>query len=148
MTWDALRDGMGDTGQHPLYRSHESRRAYPRVRLRMPVRIGLSGGRVVCADIYNMSPDGIQVRCDRHTALGIHPDARPVAPGAGPTVLVALRLRSGRDVHTIVVHCRLGYLLPQGPDEVILGLQFQELLPAQREAIDAVLAASLEPADR
>ncbi len=138
-------DSLEDTGRHPLYRSFESRRAYPRVRLRMPVRIGLKGGRVVCANIYNMSPDGIQIRCDRATARSIHPAGKKLREGAGPEVMVAMRLKAGGDLRTHMVRCRLSYILPQDTDVVVMGFEFREVLPAQREAIDAVLGASLEP---
>ena len=51
---------LDDTGHHPMYRDLESRRAYPRVNLPMPVQVGLPGGKVAVAHIYNLSPDGIQ----------------------------------------------------------------------------------------
>lgn len=140
-----VRAALDETGQHPLYRVHESRRGYPRVRLRMPVQVGLAGGRVVVARIYNLSPDGIQIRCDRLTAASIAPDTRRIAPGRGPEVLVVMRLTTGQDTRSHVIRCRLSYALPESADEVIMGLSFQELLPEQREAIDAALGASLEP---
>lgn len=145
MNDEAGSQGLEQTGQHPLYQIHEARRGYPRVKLRMPVQVGLAGGRVVIARIYNMSPDGIQIRCDRATAASILPDSSRLTAGRGPEVLVVMRLTSGRDTRSHVIRCRLGYALPERSNEVIMGLAFQELLPEQREAIDAMLGASLEP---
>jgi len=146
MSEEREREDLAETGRHPLYRGLQARRGYPRVKLSMPVQIGLPGGRVVCARVYNLSPDGLQVRCDPETAHQVHPQARPVADGTGPEVLVVLRTRDGNDMRTQVVRCRLTYVLPESRSEIILGFSFLHLLPAQRFAIDALLAASLEPA--
>jgi hypothetical protein len=147
MNDERMLHSLDDTGRHPLYQVHESRRGYPRVKLRMPVQIGLAGGRVVIARIYNMSPDGVQIRCDRATAASILPDTSRLKPGEGPELLLVMRLTLGQDTRSHVIRCRLSYALPESAAEVIMGLTFQELLPAQREAIDAALGASLEPRD-
>jgi hypothetical protein len=136
---------LDETGSHPLYSKLEQRRAFPRVRLRIPVQIGLPGGQVACARIYNLSPDGIQVRCDPITARRIHPSGETISDGSGPKVQVAIRLKRGADVHTHVLKCKVFYLLPESPREFIIGLEFEELDSAQRDALDTLMSASLEP---
>lgn len=136
---------LAQTGKHPRYREMESRRAYPRMLLSQPVQIGLSGGRVACARIYNLSPEGMQIRCEPDAALAINPEGRAISPGQGPQVLVAVRLNCGTDMRTHVIRCRVSYVLPESPHEVIMGMSFEELLPSQREAIDSVLTASMRP---
>jgi hypothetical protein len=37
------------------------------------------------------------------------------------------------------------YLLPETPEEVIIGLEFEELNATQRDVIDSLMSASLEP---
>jgi hypothetical protein len=145
MQGEQCADDLAQTGKHPLYQQLESRRAYPRLQLRLPVQIGLTGGQVVCARIYNLSPDGMQIRCDPGAALVINPSGRAISPGNGPEVLVAMRLHHGPDMRTQVIRCRVSYVLPESPKEVIIGLTFEVLLAAQREAIDAALDASLMP---
>ena len=137
---------LDETGSHPLYSKLERRRAFPRVRLRIPVQIGLPGGQVACARIYNLSPDGIQVRCDPVTARRIHPSGETISDGSGPKVQVAIRLKQGSDVRTHVLKCKVFYLLPESPQEFIIGLEFEELDSAQRDALDTLMSASLEPA--
>ena len=144
MNGEPVRDPLSDTGHHPLYRGYESRRAYPRVKLRLPVQIGLPGGQVVCARIYNISPDGMQVRCSPEAALTLNPGGK-AGRGAGCELLVALRLRHHGNVRTHVLRCALTYMLPENREEVIIGLSFQSLMPEQQAAIDAVVGASLEP---
>jgi len=146
MSGNHEKDDLADTGRHPLYRGFQAQRAYPRVKLSMPVQIGLPGGRVVCARIYNLSPDGLQVRCEPQAARQIHPSGRPVGEGQGPEVLVVLRTRDGNALRTLVVRCRLTYILAESRSEIILGFNFLNLLPAQQSAVDALLAASLMPA--
>jgi len=142
----ARRDSDADhTGRHPLYRKLEDKRGYPRVKLRMPVQIGLRGGQVVCARIYNMSPDGVQVRCEPSAALLINPSGRAVGPEGGPLVQVAMRLNAGVNLNTFVVRARVSYVLPESPTEVIIGLSFEALSQDQRDAMEAALSASLIP---
>ena len=136
---------LDETGTHPLYNRLEQRRAFPRVRLRIPVQVGLAGGQVACARIYNLSPDGIQIRCDPVTAKRIHHSGKPINDGSGPKVLIALRLKHGADVRTHVLRCKVFYLLSETPREIIVGLEFEELNAAQREVIDALMSASQEP---
>ena len=138
-------DPLEDTGRHPLYKRFEARRSYPRVKLHMPVQIGLPGGRIACARVYNLSPDGLQIRCDGPTAKAIHPSGKPVKQGEEPEVLAVLRTEGGKDMRTHVLKCRMSYMLPQSRTEIIMGLIFQDLLPDQRAAIDALLCASLTP---
>ena len=57
-----------------------------------------------------------------------------------------LRAHEGNDMRTVVVRCRLTYLLAESREEIIMGFGFLNLLPAQQSAIDALLAASLVPA--
>ena len=60
--------------------------------------------------------------------------------------MVAMRLKKGADVCTLVLRCKVFYLLAETAKEIILGLEFEELDSAQRGAIDALMSASLEPA--
>jgi hypothetical protein len=145
MNDEAEFDEPAQTGQHPLYQVHEARRGYPRVKLRMPVQIGLASGRVVIARLYKLSADGIQIRCSRPTAASILPDSYRLAADTGPQLLIVMRLTAGRDTRSHVLRCRVSYALPESADEVIMGLAFLELLPEQRAAIDAMLGAGLEP---
>lgn len=135
---------LEQSGTHPLYAGVEQRRAFPRVRLSIPVRVGLRGGEVACARIYNLSPDGIQLRCDADAARRIHPSGKSITDGSGPRVLVVLRLKHGSDVRTHVLPCKVFYVLPETSQEIIIGLEFDSLKSAQRELIDAILSASLE----
>jgi hypothetical protein len=146
MKGETAGDPLDDTGHHPLYQKFECRRAHPRVKLRLPVQIGLSGGSVVCARIYNISPDGVQVRCDRATAARINPGGRAVTEGNGQELLLAVRLHHDGHMRSHVLRCRLSYMLPETEDDIIIGLNFQDLLPEQRAALDSVVGASLEPA--
>lgn len=139
------QQALAKTGTHPLYADLESRRAFPRIRLRIPLQIALPNGKIVCAQIYNLSPDGIQIRCTPETARQIHPSGKAINDGSGPEITVALRLKHGADIRTHALLCRVYYVLPETPKEIIIGLQFDSLPTAQREIIDALMSASLIP---
>jgi hypothetical protein len=85
------------------------------------------------------------VRCDPITASRIHPSGETISDGSGPKVQVAIRLKQGADVRTHVLKCKVFYLLPESPKEFIIGLEFEELDSAQRDALDTLMSASLEP---
>ena len=140
-----LPQDLDETGSHPLYGDLERRRAFPRVRLRVPVQVGLADGRVVRARIYNLSPDGIQLRCDSATAKLIHPSGKAISDSSGPKLFVALRLKHGADIRTHVLRCRVFYVLEEDLHNIIVGTMFEDLNPEHRKIIDAVMAASMEP---
>ncbi len=142
---DAGPDPASGESRRPEHHEFECRRAFPRVKLQMPVQIGLPGGEVVCARIYNITPDGLQVRCDRATARSIHPGREPPASGQEPELLVVMRLRQDDDVRTHVLRCRVRYMLAESRDEIAMGVDFLTLLPEQQAAIESVVGASLDP---
>jgi hypothetical protein len=144
---DADYDPLGQTSHNPLYRRLEAQREYPRVTLSMPVQIGLKDGKVVCARLYRLSPDGLQVRCDPAVARQIYPEGTPVVAAQAPEVTVLLRTHKGNDTQTQALPCRLTYVIADSRSEIIMGLGFVDLLPEQRRSVDAVLAASMVPAD-
>lgn len=146
---------LDEAGCQPLYSSvcgtvHgsiEKRRAFPHLRLRIPVQVGLSDGQVAVARIYDLSADSIQILCDPVTAQRIHPSCEAVDDGGGPVIPIALRLNSGADVRTQILRCKLFHFLPQSEQAVIISLHFEELNAAQRKVLDALMHATLEPSD-
>jgi hypothetical protein len=109
------------------------------------VQVGLPGGEVVCARIYNLSPDGIQLLCDTTATRCTHPSGKPIKDGSGPRIHIVLRLKHGADVRTHILPCKVFYLLPETSKQIMLGLEFDALKLAQRGVIDSILSASLEP---
>ena len=56
---DGGAPGRARSSLADVLRAFEARRKYPRVSMRLPIRIGLPGGGVVVANTHNMTPEGL-----------------------------------------------------------------------------------------
>lgn len=127
----------------------EDKRNYPRIAVNLPLRMRRAGGPVVSATAHDITPAGLQIRCDRATALVIHPAGRYVAGEPGQQVLVrfALPLRAGAAV--VDVECRLVHLsiVPDAPPErsVALGLEFERFLHEGKENLGRYIEEVMQP---
>ena len=77
------------------------------------------------------------------------PRTRKVRSGHqdGVNILSDGSTHKGNDTQTQALPCRLTYVIADSRSEIIMGLGFVDLLPEQRRSVDAVLAASMVPAD-
>ena len=135
-----------DTLVNAMERAQAARRKYPRIRMRIPVRISLPDGKVIIAHTQNMTPDGLQIRCDKTTANVVNPTGRSIPPEEHQRVMVMMRMESPAEIHSCVLRCRVSYMAMAKGDEVAFGLQFDDTSPEQQRALDTVFAHSLCPA--
>ena len=124
----------------------QTRRKYPRIRMRIPVKVSLPDGNVIIAHTQNMTPDGIQIRCDKATAGVINPTGRSVPPPEHQKVMVMMRMESPAEIHSCVLRCRLSYMAETKGEEIAFGLEFDDTSAEQQRALDTVFAHSLCPA--
>ena len=135
-----------DTLTDAMERADDARRKYPRIYMRIPVKVSLPDGNVVIAHTRNMTPDGIQIRCDKTTAGVINPTGRSVPPPEHQKVMVMMRMESAAEIHSCVLRCRLSYMAMTKDAEVAFGLRFDDASPEQQRALDTVFAHALCPA--
>lgn len=57
-----------------MYEIFEKRRHYPRLELQLPVTITGAGGKSFAGNIYDLSPDGVQVRYAVRDGINLFPD--------------------------------------------------------------------------
>jgi hypothetical protein len=123
----------------------EELRHYPRVSIEIPVAFRNSSGQHCAARLCNLSPEGLQVRCNLVTAQMIYPAGGKLNPDNQPILqATAVLPLAGGGQETLSAGVRLLYF---AVDEVhphcILGLQFLSLRPKARRIVDTFFAEQL-----
>ncbi|TFH48703.1 MAG: hypothetical protein E4H01_05830 [Lysobacterales bacterium] len=124
---------------------HRDRRALPRVTLSCPGKVILPGGDVVNVMIYDLSRDGLQIRCGKKAAHAINPSGKAVKDGAAPLeiqVLFYVPLDSGKG--RVKAKGKLMYFSLIAPDIVTLGLKFKSISSSGVEHLRSVVKSALE----
>jgi hypothetical protein len=125
--------------------AHKDRRSLPRVTLSCPGKVILAGGDVVNVMIYDLSRDGLQIRCGKKAARAIKPDGKGVKEGGSPTeiqVLFYVPIDSGKG--RVKAKGKLMYFSLIAPDIVALGIKFKSISSGGIEHLKKVVKAALE----
>ncbi len=124
---------------------HTDRRALPRVTLGCPGKVILPGGDVVNVMIYDLSRDGLQLRCGKKAAHAINPGGKAIKDGDSPLeiqVLFYVPLDSGKG--RVKAKGKLMYFSLIAPDIVALGMKFKSISSGGVEHLRSVVKAALE----
>ncbi len=113
--------------------------------VRLPVQFELPGGPVISAFAHNLSLKGMQVRCDFSRIKEFVADTNN---NSDVPVLVVMRLQMGKRLSSQVLRCRLCYQQELQDGDVVLGLEFEALLPDQHQALLSVMLQSHDSAAR
>lgn len=133
----------------PPYEYFEERRKYPRVALGRAGILTFDSTERTCV-VHDISPDGLQIRCDRETMLLLRPSGRAIKGNNGPLVTVALLLQVGREDQLLAANARLYYfvLLPgEEPMDVAFGARFVDLDAGPQALIERFMGEVLQPAE-
>jgi c-di-GMP-binding flagellar brake protein YcgR len=131
------------------FESFENRRKYPRLNLHIPVKVQSQNGKCVSAKLYDISPDGLQIRCDQEVAGVIHPGGKQIKEGEQPKVTVGFNLLLNGKNTEIIVRCSMCYfaLLTNGENnEVAFGLRFRKFKGKCLQHLKQFLLSEMEPA--
>lgn len=107
----------------------EETRKYPRIKKRLPVKITTDQGQTILCNLYDISSDGIQVRCERETACKIHPGGLTIDRKKDNTVVITFSLPVENEDIKITVTCKIYYvaIVPDNVDEQFaIGLTFKK----------------------
>lgn len=127
--------------------SFDDRRKYPRLQIHLPIKIRTKPGKYVHAKIFDLSPDGLQIRCDRDTGQLIHPVEEAIDFDNKPIVVVAFNIPHHKGEKEIIVRCKICYkkLLNQG-SKVAFGVKFTCFKENCDKYISQYFAYEMEPA--
>lgn len=141
--------GTGKPNPSQPYDYFEEKRKYPRIVIDRPMEIR-HGGKVLQGVIHDISPDGLQIRCDRKTMHDIHPSGRSIKGENGPLVKVVFNLPIGRQERPIKAEARMYYfvLLPdEKPPDVAFGARFTTLASECQTDVEAFFRDALRPVE-
>jgi hypothetical protein len=126
----------------------DEKRKYPRLNLHIPVKVQYAHGEFVEATLHDISPDGLQIRCDPSTAGIIYPSGRYILEDNQPSVTVGFSLHKQGEKEEIIVKCSICYfaLLTGGEcKEVAFGLHFKQFKGNCLQQIKQFFISEMEP---
>ena len=106
--------------------THEEKRKYPRIKIDSSIDI-LYKNNEMKARIYDLSPDGLQIRSDKAILQKINPDNLTITEENAPFLDVTFILKLNEIQKKINALCKMHYSeeLPNAENEnVICGLKF------------------------
>ena len=129
------------------YEHYEEARKYPRIRMKLPVQLYVDDCEYN-ASIFDVSPDGLQVRCNRETAAGINPKGKKINPDDNIIVKAVFSLPIKNESKQISVSCKLYYfvlLSDEKEEDIAFGLQFKKFDGNTVKYIGRHILSELEP---
>ena len=117
---------MSTSKRHDRY---EEGRRFPRIPASIPITIEKSNNETIEAVTYDISPDGIQIRCNRAVAQTLHPKSQRIEENARPTVEITLTLPVKKGEKKFSAVCQIVYMIilkePESEAEnAALGLRY------------------------
>ena len=123
----------------------EERRRYPRLIVKHRVEVRTSIGDLVDAVVHDISPDGLQVRCDRKAAKLIHPSGAFIKPEDAPEVDIRLSVALKKGEVEVKADCRLVYIAVV-PGSIAFGMKFTKFDGDSANVLRRFIEESMEPA--
>jgi len=123
------------------------RRRFPRVTINRRAEVVVADGSTVQVTVHDVSPDGLQLRCNRDAAVAIRPSGRSVSdkePASAIRVAITLPLKSGPA--PVSLRGRLLYFALINQNLVAMGIELTTLSDASRRFLNTFIEQSLEPA--
>lgn len=115
----------------------EEQRAYPRFKLNVTATFRNAAGNRCTGRVVNISPDGLQVKCNPATGQMLHPKGGRICPSNAPVVQVGLQLPVLDETKKLIVGAQLVYATTHECDPYcVLGFRFLELRPTAQRIID------------
>ncbi len=128
---------------------YEESRQYPRIKFKMPVNLIFKNERKFSADIYDISSDGLQIRCGWDVAEYINPDGEDINLKEDIIVKTIFSLPINDEQKEIRVDCNVKYIVllndKSDGDIVAIGLNFKKFEDKSIKFIGRYILQELEP---
>jgi len=139
---------MNNTNKTQSYEYYEESRKYPRIKFKRPVQIYYDNGRSVSASIYDISPDGLQIRCNRETAAALNPNGKNNDRKHNLIVNAVFSIPINNELNEVKVSCKVYYfvIVPgNAEEEVAFGLRFKKFEGKSIKYLGRYILNELEP---
>lgn len=130
-----------------LYDIYEEKREYPRISLNAIASLSLPDGFDVSIIVHDMSPDGIQLRCNRKTAHMIHPSGQFITEATAPGLDIRFNLNVDNSEREILAHIKLFYFTIISEDTVAFGARFIRFDKFTDRHVDRFITNAMSPVE-
>ena len=121
-----------------LVKKAEEQRAHPRLELNITATFRNAAGNRCKGQVANISPDGLQVRCNSAAGQLLHPKGGRICLSNAPIVQIEMQLPIAAVSKRLVVGAQLIYVTTRETEpNCVLGFKFLELRPTARKIVDS-----------
>ncbi|GEM_PF-899033 len=128
-----------------LYDMYEEKRDFPRVSVNALAKIHKKGEYDLNAILHDISPDGVQLRCNRKTAHMIHPSGKFITDKTAPEVVLTFSLSVDGKDKNVIVQSKIYYFSIIEIDVVALGVKFKQFEKFTSRHVDDFIMKSIVP---
>lgn len=126
---------------------YEEKRDYPRVDVNKLAVVHKKDEYDVNVILHDISPDGVQLRCDRKTAYIIHPDGKFITNKTAPEVILKFALPIDDKEKDVIVQVKIYYFTIIATDVVAFGAKFKKFEKFTQRHVDDYIAQSIVPVE-
>ncbi len=128
-----------------LYDMYEEKREYPRVSVNTFAVIHKEGEYELNAKLHDISPDGVQLRCNRKTAHVIHPTGKFITDKTAPEVVLKFSLAVAGKEKDVIVKSKIYYFSITEIDVVAFGVKFIQFEKFSGRHVDDYIMNAVTP---
>jgi hypothetical protein len=130
-----------------LYDMYEEKRDYPRVGVNTLAGVHKKDEYDVNVILHDVSPDGVQLRCDRKTAYIIHPDGKFITNKTAPEVVLKFALPIDDKEKDVIAQVKIYYFTIIATDVVAFGAKFKKFEKFTQRHVDDYITQSIVPVE-
>lgn len=128
-----------------LYNIYEEKREYPRIKIDILATVEKEDEYKAHVILHDISPDGVQLRCNRKNAMLIHPSGKFISDKAAPEATLKFSLDIEGKENEIIVRIKLFYFTVIDPDVIAFGAKFIQFENSCGHYVDDFIANSIIP---
>ena len=120
--------------------NYEEKRKHPRIVVERPISMVLSAGDILNASLYDISPGGVQVHCDKITAHKFQYEYEISKEKGTTRFRVTFKLAFKDHEEILEALCRMVYILKRDQQDIYaIGVEFTELKGENRNILKKYL---------
>lgn len=120
---------------------YEEKRKYPRIILDCKGRLLVPGDQTIEVLIHDISPGGVQIRCDKQSAQILKTENDRATFDFEMTFILSLY----EEKMNITLRCRLVYMVNMDESLNVAGMQFTNMDRSNRKSLKRFIESSMEP---
>lgn len=126
---------------------YEEKRDYPRVDVNTLAEVHKEDEYDVNVILHDISPDGVQLRCNRKTAHIIHPTGKFLTEKTSPKVVLQFSLPIEGNEREVIVQSKIYYFTIIATDIVAFGAKFIEFKKFTDRHVENYIMKSVIPVE-